>query len=154
MKKSNTIIVGGTGQFGIILSKQLIKKKIKVIITTRSVAKAKKKLNNNKLSIEKLNILKKEEIKQILLKYNPKTIFYLAGQSSPGKSFYTKKETHLSNFVGCKNFLETIKKYKIPIKFINFSSCEIYGNYKKKNKFRMQKKTYKSLWSRQIKIAQ
>ena len=43
MKKSNTIIVGGTGQFGIILSKQLIKKKFKVIITTRSVSKAKKK---------------------------------------------------------------------------------------------------------------
>ncbi len=140
MEKSNTIIVGGTGQFGIILSKQLIKKKIKVIITTRSVAKAKKKLNNNKLSIEKLNILKKEEIKQILLKYNPKTIFYLAGQSSPGKSFYSKKETYFSNFIGCKNFLEVLKEKNLLCKFINFSSCEIYGNYKKKINLNSPKK--------------
>ena len=46
MKKPNAIIVGGTGQFGITLSKQLLKKKIKVIITTRSLTKAKKNLNN------------------------------------------------------------------------------------------------------------
>ena len=43
MKKPNAIIVGGTGQFGITLSKEFIKKKIKVIITTRSLIKAKKK---------------------------------------------------------------------------------------------------------------
>ena len=42
MKKPNAIIVGGTGQFGITLSKQLIKKKYKVIVTTRSLKKAKK----------------------------------------------------------------------------------------------------------------
>tara|TARA_B100000029_G_scaffold237771_2_gene234826 strand:- start:2475 stop:3428 length:954 start_codon:yes stop_codon:yes gene_type:complete len=140
MKKSNTIIVGGTGQFGIILSKQLIKKKFKVIITTRSVAKAKKKINNKKLTLEKLNILNKKQIKHILLKYNPKIIFYLAGQSSPGKSFYSKKETYLSNFIGCKNFLEVLKEKNLSSKFINFSSCEIYGNYKKKINLRSPKK--------------
>ena len=132
MKKPNAIIVGGTGQFGIILSKELLKKKIRVTITTRSIKKAKKKLNNKKFNLEKLNVLNITEIKKLLLKYKPKLIFYLAGQSSPGKSFYTKRETNLSNFVGCKNFLETLKKYKISSKFINFSSCEIYGDYKKK----------------------
>ena len=140
MEKSNTIIVGGTGQFGIILSKQLIKKKIKVIITTRSVAKAKKKINNKKLTLEKLNILNKKKIKHILLKYNPKLIFYLAGQSSPGKSFYSKKETYSSNFIGCKNFLEVLKDKNLSSKFINFSSCEIYGNYKKKINLNSPKK--------------
>ena len=30
MKKSNAIIVGGTGQFGITLSKQLLKKNLKL----------------------------------------------------------------------------------------------------------------------------
>ena len=152
MEKSNTIIVGGTGQFGIILSKQLIKKKIKVIITTRSVAKAKKKLNNKKLNLEKLNILNKKQIKHILLKYNPKIIFYLAGQSSPGKSFYSKKETYLSNFIGCKNFLEVLKEKNLSSKFINFSSCEIYGNYKKKNKLEKPQKTHKSIWFCKTKI--
>ena len=42
MKKPNAIIVGGTGQFGIILSKELFKKKFRVTITTRSIKKAKK----------------------------------------------------------------------------------------------------------------
>ena len=67
-----------------------------------------------------------------MLKYNPKLVFYMAGQSSPGKSFHTKKETYLSNFIGCRNFLETLRNYNKSSKFINFSTCEIYGNYKKK----------------------
>ncbi len=132
MKKPNAIIVGGTGQFGITLSKELIKKKFKVIITTRSLTKAKKKIKNKKIIIKKLNILSKSQIKKLLLKYNPKLVFYMAGQSSPGKSFHTKKETYLSNFIGCRNFLETLRNYNKSSKFINFSTCEIYGNYKKK----------------------
>ena len=44
MKKSIAIIVGGTGQFGVLLAEKLLKKKYKVIITTRSVIKAKKKI--------------------------------------------------------------------------------------------------------------
>ena len=132
MKKSIAIIVGGTGQFGVLLAEKLLKKKYKVIITTRSVIKAKKRIKKKKFIFKKLNILAKSEIKKLLLKNKPKIIFYTASQSSPGKSFKNKKETYLSNYVGCKNFLEIIKKYKIESKFVNFSSCEIYGNYKKK----------------------
>jgi len=140
MKKPIAILVGGTGQYGITLSKELTKKKTRVIITTRSLKKAKKKFNKTKLYLEKLNVLNIKQIKKLLLKYKPETIFYLAGQSSPGKSFYAKKETYLSNFVGCKNFLKILKKYKISSKFINFSSCEIYGNYKNKIKIESKKK--------------
>ena len=140
MKKPNAIIVGGTGQFGITLSKQLIKKKYKVIVTTRSLKKAKKKLNNKKIDIKKLNILNKNQIKKFVSKYNPKIIFYLAGQSSPGKSFFSKRETYVSNFIGCRNFLEILKNYKITSKFVNFSSCEIYGNYNKKISVNSKKK--------------
>ncbi len=131
MKKSIAIIVGGTGQFGVLLAEKLLKKKYKVIITTRSVIKAKKKIKK-KINFKKLNVLVKNQIKNLLLKNKPKIIFYSAGQSSPGKSFKNKKETYLSNYIGCKNFLEIIKNYKIESKFVNFSSCEIYGNYKKK----------------------
>ena len=132
MKKSIAIIVGGTGQFGVLLAKKLLKKKYKVIITTRSIIKAKKKFKEKKFHFKKLNILEKNQIRKLLLNNKPKIIFYTASQSSPGKSFKNKKETYLSNYVGCKNFLEIIKKYKIESKFVNFSSCEIYGNYKKK----------------------
>tara|TARA_Y100000741_G_scaffold338159_1_gene298026 strand:+ start:866 stop:1819 length:954 start_codon:yes stop_codon:yes gene_type:complete len=140
MKKPIAILVGGTGQFGITLSEELFKKKNRVIITTRSVKKAKKRFSKTKFNLEKLNVLNIKQIKKLLLKYKPKIIFYLAGQSSPGKSFYTKKETHLSNFIGCKNFLKIIKEYKIPSKFVNFSSCEIYGNYKGKINIESKKK--------------
>ena len=128
MKKSVAIIVGGTGQFGLILAKKLLQKKYKVIITTRSLNKAKKKIKkNNNLKINKLDIFNKKSIEKLLLKFKPKFIFYFAGQSSPKKSFFKIKETILSNFLGCKNFLEVIKKNKINCKFLNSSSCEIYG---------------------------
>ena len=140
MKKPIAILVGGTGQFGISLSKELFKKKIKIIITSRSIKKAKKKFGKSKFNYEKLNVLNIKQIKKLLIKYKPEKIFYLAGQSSPGKSFSTKKETYLSNFAGCKNFLEVLKKYKIPSKFINFSSCEIYGDYKRKINIESKKK--------------
>ena len=140
MKKPNAMIVGGTGQFGITLSKELLKKKFAVTVTTRSLSKAKKKLNIKKINIKKLNILNINQIKKLLLEYKPKIIFYLAGQSSPGKSFFTQKETYLSNFNGCSNFLKILKKEKLSSKFINFSSCEIYGNYKKKINIESKKK--------------
>tara|TARA_Y100001970_G_scaffold287998_1_gene414060 strand:- start:1440 stop:2393 length:954 start_codon:yes stop_codon:yes gene_type:complete len=140
MKKPIAILVGGTGQFGISLSKELFKRKTKIVITTRSIKKAKKKFGKSKFNYEKLNVLNIKQIKKLLIKYKPEKIFYLAGQSSPGKSFSAKKETYLSNFVGCKNFLEVLKKYKIPSKFINFSSCEIYGDYKRKINIESKKK--------------
>ena len=146
MNKSVAIIVGGTGQFGRILSGKLIKKKYKVVITTRSLEKANLKfksikLNTNKnLTFKKLDVLKKNKIKSLLIQFNPKLIFFFAGQGSPKKSFYKKKETYLSNFIGCKNFLEVILKNKIQSKFLNATSCEIYANTKRKINLKSKKK--------------
>jgi GDPmannose 4,6-dehydratase len=44
------------------------------------------------------------------------------------RSFFTKKETFDSNFLGCKKFLDLIVKLKLDVKFFNASSSEIYGN--------------------------
>jgi len=133
MKKSVAIIVGGTGQFGLILAKKLLQKKYRVIITTRSLKKAKSKIKSNKnLIIKKLDIYKKNKIESLIIKSNPKIIFYFAGQSSPKNSFIKPKETYLSNYVGCKNFLDLILKNKLQCKFLNTSSCEVYGKIKEK----------------------
>ncbi len=43
MKDKISIIVGGSGQFGIYLSQLLLKKKYKVLLTTRNIKLAKKK---------------------------------------------------------------------------------------------------------------
>ncbi len=137
---NTSIIVGGTGQFGITLAKKLYKKK-KVIITTRSISKSRNKIKVlKKIKIVKLNILKKIEIERLLLKFRPTEIFYFAGQSSPSISFKKPKDTYLSNFKGCKNFLEVIKNQKMSCKFVNSSSCEIFGNVNGKVNLKTRKR--------------
>ena len=65
MKKLVSIIVGGTGQFGIITSQLLLKKNYKVIVTTRSIKNNKKKIKQNKkLILYKLNIYSKKKNKK------------------------------------------------------------------------------------------
>jgi len=130
--KKYIIIVGGTGQFGVTLSKK-ISSKLKIIITTRNIGKAKKKFKHMKnIIFKKINILDKKQISRLLFKYKPLTIFYLAGQSSPKLSFFKKNETLKSNFIGCKNFLEIIYSQKINTKFLNASSSEIFKPSKAK----------------------
>ena len=141
MKNLVAIIVGGTGQFGIITSEFLLKKNYKVIITTRSVNKTKKLFKKHRnLSLNKLNIYNKNKINELLHKYKPSLVFYYAGQSSPAKSFFSKKETYRSNFLGCKNFLDIILKNNYNCKFINASSCEMYGKINGKIKVSSLKK--------------
>ena len=116
MEKFNchSLIIGGTGQFGITLSNQLNKKNKKVIITSR------KKINrslNKYTKIVQLNIYKKRQIIFLIKKYKPKYIFYFAGQSSPNISFKRKVETMRSNFLGCKNVLDSIQFEKKKIGF-------------------------------------
>ena len=128
MKNNVSIIVGGSGQYGITLAEKLIKNK-EVLITTRSVKKCKEKFRHiKKIKIYKLDVQNKKKIEKLLLKVKPKEIYYFAGQSSPAVSFKKPGETYISNYLGCKNFLEVIYKTKIKCKFLNASSCEIYGN--------------------------
>ena len=128
------LIVGGSGQFGITLSKILIKKKYQIEITTRSTKKTKKKfnkLNLKKLKISKLNILDKNQVLKIVKK-NFDYIFFFAGQSSPNLSFIKSSQTIESNFIGCKNFLDCINYTKSKSKFLNSSSSEIFSDNKNK----------------------
>ena len=61
MNKSVAIIVEGSGQFGRILTKKLLKKNYKVVVTTRFLIKAKLKFKLSKsLLLKKLDILKKK----------------------------------------------------------------------------------------------
>ena len=134
--------MGGSGQFGITLSKLLLKKRHFIIVTTRNVKRAKKKINisDNQLKIVKLDILKLKQIEKIILKYNPDYIFYFASQSSPNLSFKKKKQTYLSNFVGCRNFLKIIKIKNLNCKFLNACSSEIFAKTNKKLNINSKKK--------------
>ena len=81
------IIAGGTGQIGQILKDFFIKKGIKVIITTRF---KRKELKTKNYEIKKINIYDADKIESLLKRYNPISVFYLAGQSSPINSFKKK----------------------------------------------------------------
>ena len=134
MKSKISIIVGGSGQFGIHLNSYLSNKNHKILITTRNIKKTKIKLKGNifKSKVIKLDIYNKIEIKKLLKKYNPNYIFYFAGLSSPMKSYISPKEALKSNYIGCKNFLEVLKENNFKTKFLNASSCEIFGDTLKK----------------------
>lgn len=142
MKRKISIIVGGTGQFGIHLNSYLLKKKHHIFITTRNIEKARQKIKKYNVNAKfiKLNIFKKKDIERLIKKYNPDFIFYFAGLSSPKKSFDMPEVTFKSNYLGCKNFLETIKKNNFNLKFVNASSCEIFSNTQKKLNLRSKKK--------------
>lgn len=134
MKDKISIIVGGSGQFGVYLSQFLLKRRYRVIITSRNIQRAKKKIpfKNRNLVLSKLDVLNKKQIKNLIYKYKPNAIFYFASQSSPTLSFKNKKETFNSNYKGCKNFLEIIQREKINCKFLNATSSEIFSDTKKK----------------------
>ena len=128
-KRINLII--GSGVLGAYLSAELLKKKEKVVVTTRSLKKTYKNYNylkiQKKVIFEKLDINKKTQIDKIISKYNPKKIFYFAGQSSITKSVKFKQETLSSHYNGTKNFLEILKKNKSRIKFFKANSGYIFN---------------------------
>jgi GDPmannose 4,6-dehydratase len=128
-KRINLII--GSGVLGAYLSAELLKKKEKVVVTTRSLKKIYTNYNylkiQKKVKFEKLNINKKIEISEIISKYNPKKIFYFAGQSSITKSIKSKQETFNSHYNGTKNFLEILKKEKYKTKFFKANSGYIFA---------------------------
>jgi len=144
MQKKTALLVGGTGQIGLYLSKYLIKKKYKVFITSRKIKKKTiEKLDYLKIKRKvKLLTVKKFEIKKIkkiLLFCRPNEIYYLAGQSSVAESFKKKKETFKSNVDGCHKFLESTRLFLKDAKFFNASSSEIFGNSKKKIRINTKK---------------
>jgi len=141
VKNLVAIIVGDTGQFNIIKSEFLLNKNYILIITTRSINKKKKLFKkHNNLKLYKIDIYNKIKINKLLYKYKPSLVFYFAGQSSPAKSFLYKKETYKSNVLGCKNFLDVILKNNYNCKFVNASSCEMYGKINNKIKVSSIKK--------------
>ena len=137
-----SLIVGGSGQFGICLSQILLKKNHDISITTRSVSKTKKKFRDlkiKKIKVINLNILNKNQILKVLKK-NYDYIFYFAGQSSPSVSFKKKNQTFKSNYIGCKNFLEGLKTLNLKSKFFNSSSSEIFSETRRKITIKSKKK--------------
>ena len=132
-KKVNLII--GSGVLGAYLSSVILKKKEKIIVTSRNKNKKFKNYKflkiHKKIKFEQLDVNNINEIKKIILKYRPTKIFYFAGQSSLTKSIKMKKETIKSHYLGTKNFLNVLKENKIKSKFFKSNSGYIFSPKKK-----------------------
>jgi|TARA_Y100000389_G_scaffold36799_1_gene31267 GDPmannose 4,6-dehydratase len=131
------ILIISTGILSAYLSKFLLSKKYKIYVTTskeRPNYKNFKKLKiDKKIIFNKLNIYDQKSIEKTIAKTNPSIIFYFAGQSSIAKSLLLREETLKSNYIGCKNFLEVLKKKNSSIKFIKANSGYIFSDKKKIN---------------------
>jgi len=135
-KKRTTALIVGSGAIGAYLSKLLIQKNFKVLVSSRMLKNYKK--NYKKLKIDKkvnflkLNILKKQQIRKIIINKKLNYIFYFAGQGSVAKSFSKPLETYTSNYLGAKYFLDVIKKNNFPIKFFKANSAYIFNGNRSK----------------------
>ena len=100
-----------------------------VIISKQEIKEIKNNLIFDSIPIkfEKLITSNKNQIKNIIKKYNPNKIFYFSGQSSLTKSVKSKKETLSSHYDGTKNFLDILKSQKLDTKFFKANSGYIFS---------------------------
>ena len=131
MSKS-ALICGVTGQDGAYLAKFLIRKGYKIYGTTRQ------RLDNVVSNLQSVGVAESvtlfrsslsspDEVLKIISASKPDQIYNLAGQSSIGTSFSVPIETFKSIEHSTVNLLEAIRHSKLPIKFYNASSGEIFG---------------------------
>ena len=143
MKKKIALICGISGQDGSLLANFLIKKRYKVIGTSRDAEAG--NFNN----LEALGI--KKNIKFLSMNYEdfhsslkvlkaslPDEIYYLSGQSSVSLSFEQPSETLKSNVLGFLNLLEACRMINKKTRIYYAGSSECFGNT---NKYAANEKT-------------
>jgi GDPmannose 4,6-dehydratase len=106
---------------------RLKKKRLRILKRKKNFIFFKKNLSNLKFC------------KKFFTENNFDIIYHLAGQSYPVKSFGLKSETLSFNYLGCKNFIQSIKKTNLLTKFFYSSSSEIFGNLSEKVRINSKK---------------
>ena len=131
--KKIALITGILGQDGAYLAEFLLKKKYKVIGTSRNITEN-NKWRLRKLKIERkilfieLDICKSKKIEKIIKKYKVTEIYNFAAQSYVSKSFLYPVKTANVNALGVIKMLEAIRLTNPKIKFYQASSSEMFGN--------------------------
>ena len=133
LKKKIALILGVTGQDGILLSKILNKKKYDVHGISRSKYKYKKLKKNFLKNIKyyKLDICETKSIINLINKINPDEIYNFAGVTDLRTSEKNKEFTLKVNFTCVKNILDSIYNKNSKVKFFQSLSSEMF----KINKF-------------------
>ena len=116
------LITGIDGFVGNHLSNYLLKEGYEVYGT--SVIDGFKKENIN---IYHMNVLDKEEIKNVINEIKPDQIYHLAGQSAVGLSWKNPVLTVDINISGTLNLLDIIRELKLNVSILIIGSSDQYG---------------------------
>lgn len=127
MKKA--LITGAAGFVGSHLSECLVASGIEVhgLIHPEHPPQHEKALER-KIKIIKCDILKKQDLANILKNENFEYVFHLAAFSSPPQSFINPKETLENNIIGELNLLDILAKITSKAKILIVGSSDEYGN--------------------------
>lgn len=126
------MITGGGGFVGSHLSDALVKTNHKIIVLTRPESK----LDNishllNKITLEKVDITKFDELGKSIEKHKPDVIIHLAGQTSHSKSFEDPMYDIDANTKSTLFILEKIRTLGIKCRFVLGSTFIVIGKPKK-----------------------
>jgi GDP-4-dehydro-6-deoxy-D-mannose reductase len=118
-----TLILGGTGFCGSHLARLSLEQDEDVYLTGRSKAH----WIASPFKYLELDILKPQNIADVLVKSRPDKIYHLAGFSSVGQSFKFEEEVYKTNVLGTFHVLKAIKKHCPRARVLVAGSSEEYG---------------------------
>ena len=125
MKK--VLIIGAAGFVGNYLIDHIQKENIWSIFVTKLPTE---NITNKNISIHDLDLLDKENLKNLLIKLKPDYIFHLAAQSSVSLSWKNPNLTVDININGTINLLESVKELNYSPRLLLIGSGEEYGHVK------------------------
>ena len=126
------LIIGGLGFVGSHLTKSLLRKKHKIKILTKSLAKEKNIYQiRNKIQIEQINISNFKKLGTAIKNFKPELIIHLAGNTSHSKSFEKPFDDVDTNSKSTLFILETIRKLNLKCKFVLGSTFIVIGRPKR-----------------------
>lgn len=121
------LIIGGGGFVGSYLAKHLTEDLGYTVTVTKT---EKETLNLDGVGIANLNILDKEQIKELLVNEEPDYVFHLAAQSSVAYSWKNPSLTIDVNVKGCANLLDVLRELEKKPRVLLIGSGEEYGHIK------------------------
>ena len=127
------LITGIYGQDGILLSKILKKKKIKIYgIVKKKNLKNHKLFNNPRIKIFENNLENIKSLKKLLNKINPDILINLASKNINATKEINNQTFYKYNIKIFKNLVNTLIKVNNKIKIINIGSSKMYDFYNAK----------------------
>ena len=127
------LIFGICGQDGVYLAKLLRDQGYEVHGTSRdkemaNITGLKRMGVYDDVTVHSAALLDFRSVLQVIGDVRPDEVYNLAGQSSVGLSFAQPVETFEGIILGTLNILECIRFLKLPARFYNATSGEVFGN--------------------------